>query len=75
MGVKGYPVEMVSSALVEAVTEYSEKYPRSTIISVKIYLFERNVTAEQKEVSMHVQTLLRLHTNIMHYLTDISDVY
>ena len=51
MGVKGFPTDVVAKSMIEAITEYSETNPNSSLTLINVYLFEKSVTPAQVKVS------------------------
>ena len=50
MGAKGYPAKVVAKAMLEAIAEYAEKNPSSSIKNVKLYLYDKEIKPDQQKV-------------------------
>jgi len=54
MGIKGYPPEIVSKSITEAITEYVENYSNSSLTHIKLYIFPADDTKLLREVSYSI---------------------
>jgi len=51
MGCKGYPPEVVSKSLTEAIKEFVQSYSNSSLTHIKLYIFPADDTKLLREVN------------------------
>ena len=67
LGAKGFPSKDVAAATLQAITEFTESNPLSSVTQVKLYLYKPALSANQLKVGLNASDCL-LHFTFSFYL-------